>query len=85
MNRHETTDMLAEALADYAVVLALNPACVEALYYTGHIYEKQAMLDAAIAAYSRVLELEPGNARAALSRGACHNMKGNIVLAIGAK
>eukprot|EP00955_Chlamydomonas_euryale_P073260 361684-Chlamydomonas_euryale.AAC.6 len=78
------TDMLPEALADYAAVLRLNPACVDALYHTGHVYEKQSLLDAAIAAYSRVLELQPSNARAALSRGACYNMKGNIVRAIGA-
>ncbi len=76
-------DRLNEALDQYTLVLQRNPESVEALYHTGNILERQNLLDQAIATYSRVLELEPGNARAAFSRGACYNVTGDIVRAIG--
>ncbi len=51
---------------------------------SGTIHEKRGELDQAIDMYGRSLSLDPTHARAAYSRGACHNMKGNIAQALGA-
>ena len=40
-------------------------------------------LDHAIEFFSHALKLCPTHAKAAYSRGACHNMKGNISAALG--
>ncbi len=72
------------ALADFEAVLALDPDCVDALYYKGALLAKLSLLDDAIDDFTRVLQLEPDHINASYARAACRNKKGDYNQAIGA-
>lgn len=75
---------LPECLADYNVVLSVEPKNIDALYHRGCVYEKLSRLDDAIADFTSVLQLDPNHIKASYSRGACRNLKGEFSQAIGA-
>jgi len=74
---------LAASLADYNIVLQLEPHNADALYYRGTVFEKMGHLDEAISDFTAVLRLDPNHIKASYSRGACRNLKGDFASAIG--
>lgn len=70
-------------MADYSVVLAAEPANVDAAYQRGTARHKLGALEDAIADYTTVLSLEPRHAKAAYGRAACNNLAGNFDAANG--
>lgn len=72
-----------ECLADYNIILQLEPKNIDAVYHRGTVYEKLGRLDEAIQDFTSVLQLDPNHIKASYSRGACRNLKGEFSQAIG--
>jgi tetratricopeptide (TPR) repeat protein len=69
---------LDRALAEFGVVLRLQPDNLNARYNRGVLHLKKGALDQAIADFDAVLDRQPGNARAHYNRGVLYLKKGEL-------
>ncbi|MEW2413925.1 tetratricopeptide repeat protein [Streptomyces sp. NPDC046866] len=73
---HRNAERYAEALADYAQALALDPETERAHYGRGRTHELTERFEEAVADYTRALELDPEYVWSLVCRGYCHHNLG---------
>jgi tetratricopeptide (TPR) repeat protein len=76
LSAQNTSDSLAEALAEYKAAIAANPSDAQAEVRLGDIASKANDFDAAQAHYSKALELQPNNADAGVGLAKVYSSMG---------